>query len=350
MQKQFNNNCSASRVLGRGLRAAICATVLVVCGTALATNAATAKEQIQADPASDTRLVLLGTNGGPVLRSDRSQPSNLLIIDGHAILIDAGDGAAAQARKAGVEVPSIEMVFLTHMHLDHTADLPSLAAHNWSHPAGKAFKVYGPTGSSRFMEDGVRSMAMPISIYATQLPSKPDFATFAEVTEIRSESSEPFLVMQNDYMRVSAVANSHFDTVARDERPEGMENTLSLRFDTDERSIVFTGDTGPSDAVVRLAKDADVLVAEVIDLASVETMLREGIKVPEAALVPTLRHMAEEHLTGEELGKMAAAANVKMLVLTHFAYGSELNRDHVLSQLRKHYLGPVVFGVDLLEL
>lgn len=350
MQNQFNKNCSVRRVFGRGLHFAICAMGLVVCAIALSTNAATAKEQIHADTASKTRLVLLGTNGGPVMRSDRSQPSNLLIIDGHAILIDAGDGAAAQALKAGVEVPSIEMVFLTHMHLDHTAGLPSLAAHNWSHPAGKSFKVYGPTGSSRFMEDGIRSMAMPISIYATQLPTKPDFATFPEVTEIRSELSKPFLVMQNDYMKVSAVANSHFDTVPRDKRPHGMENSLSLRFDTDDRSIVFTGDTGPSDAVVLLAKDADILVSEVIDLTSVETSLRDSIKVPEAALVPTLRHMAEEHLTGYELGKLAAAANVKMLVLSHFAYGSKLNQDQVLSELRKHYHGPVVFGVDMLEL
>ncbi len=350
MQNKSDTRSSGRRALSRGLSSAMYVVGLILCVSGVATNAAAAPEQVNANYVANTRLVLLGTNGGPVMRGDRAQPSNLLIIDGHAIMIDAGDGAAAQALKAGVEVPAIEMVFLTHMHLDHTAGLPSVAAHNWSHPAGKPFTVYGPTGSSKFMDDGIRSMAMPIAIYATQLPTKPEFATFVDVKEIQSQSSDPFLVMQNDYMKVTAVANSHFDTIDRDMRPHGMENSISLRFDTKDRSIVFTGDTGPSEAVIRLAKDADVLVAEVIDLASVETLLRQKIKVPETALIPLLRHQSEEHLTADELGKMAAAADVKMLVLTHFAYGSELDKDQLLLDLRKHYHGPVVFGVDMLEL
>ena len=114
--------------------------------------------------------------------------------------------------------------------------------------------------------------------------------------------------------------------------------------------LLVTGDTGPSAAVERLGKDADLLVSEVIDLPVILESLKRRGTATAINLQPLIDHMAQEHLTPENVGKLAAAAGVKKVILTHFAQppGMEpINRKRILAGIRLHYKGPVAFGDDL---
>jgi ribonuclease BN (tRNA processing enzyme) len=97
---------------------------------------------------------------------------------------------------------------------------------------------------------------------------------------------------------------------------------LSYRFDLADRSIVYTGDTGPSAALAELARGADLLVSEMIDGDAVLAQMRPpGARVPEPAEAPTgfAWHMTAHHMNPLEVGELAAAAEVGRLVVTHFA-------------------------------
>ncbi|MCC7489344.1 MAG: hypothetical protein IT485_06805 [Gammaproteobacteria bacterium] len=113
---------------------------------------------------------------------------------------------------------------------------------------------------------------------------------------------------------------------------------------------MITGDTGPSRAVEELARGADVLVSELIDLDSVIASLQARKAATGVDQQPLIDHMEKEHLTPENIGRLAAAAGVKRVVLTHFgtAPGVEaIDRDAIIAGIRKHYQGPVDLGEDL---
>ena len=154
-------------------------------------------------------------------------------------------------------------------------------------------------------------------------------------------------------MTVTAAENTHFHFPAG--TPAfGMYKSFSYRFDTPGRSIVFTGDTGPSDAVADLAKGADVLVSEVISAEEVrQARVRDG---QWAALSPSeqkdfMRHMTEEHLSPDEVAKMAARAGVKTVILTHLPPSKDVDDDYqrLADQVKKGFSGEVFVAADLKE-
>jgi ribonuclease BN (tRNA processing enzyme) len=117
---------------------------------------------------------------------------------------------------------------------------------------------------------------------------------------------------------VTAVENTHFHIPAGSPY-YGKYKSYAYRFQTPDRVIVFTGDTGPSDAVTELARDADILVSEIGSTEDLkQVLIKNGTwqgMTPEQQTA-FVRHLTEEHLTPEEVGKSAARANVKMVVLT----------------------------------
>src|SRR5215475_15553242 len=82
-------------------------------------------------PKAATRLITLGTAGGPVPRAKRAQSSNLLIVNGTPYLIDAGDGTARRLAKLKFNLRSLGTIFITHGHNDHTGGLPLLLSVQW---------------------------------------------------------------------------------------------------------------------------------------------------------------------------------------------------------------------------
>ncbi|MDE2563402.1 MAG: MBL fold metallo-hydrolase [Sphingomonadales bacterium] len=322
-------------------------------GTAVAGMAMSALP-VGAAPAPRDRWVLLGTSGGPIPRKTRAQPANLLQIGNRSYLIDLGAGVTHQLVLAGVELSSIDVAFISHLHLDHSAGLASFLALDWVDAAMRRMRstpvqIYGPPGTELVVEETVKSISIQADIFRAESPraTPPDkwFAGHA----IREAGPVEFY--RDDLLRVTAVENSHYSTMKPVEHPYGRDMSFSYRFETPRRSIVYTGDTGPSPAVERLARDADVLISEVIDLKGVVGDIRRQTAGTNIDETPMIHHMELEHLTPANVGAIAGRAKVRKLVLTHFGLApgtTAINRKYMLSEIRKHYQGPVVFGTDLM--
>jgi ribonuclease BN (tRNA processing enzyme) len=112
---------------------------------------------------------------------------------------------------------------------------------------------------------------------------------------------------------------------------------------------VFSGDTGPSEAVARLAQDADVLVSEVIDTRAELESLAQRTAGESVSQQPLVDHMLKEHLAPEELGRLARDAHVKRVILTHFAPGadSETDLSGYTDGIKRFFSGPITAGRDL---
>jgi ribonuclease BN (tRNA processing enzyme) len=120
---------------------------------------------------------------------------------------------------------------------------------------------------------------------------------------------------------------------------------LAYRFDTPSGSVVFSGDTGPCDNVVRLARDADVLVHEVIDLDALVGRMRA---LPNYESV--YRQLSRSHTPYDQVGDIATRAGVRTLVLSHLVPGEESHSPEEWEALvRPHFTGEIVCGVDLDE-
>jgi ribonuclease BN (tRNA processing enzyme) len=147
-------------------------------------------------------------------------------------------------------------------------------------------------------------------------------------------------------VRVSAVRNSHYSFPPGSAEAERYQS-LSFRFDLPDRSIVYTGDTGPSPAVERLARAADLLVSEVIDTDAALAEVQRNVPNLPAATLPILKqHFLEQHLDAEAAGRLARAAGARRLVLTHISIGdrpTELTR----AAAAKAFGGPVQMANDL---
>lgn len=293
-----------------------------------------------------TVLTLLGTAGGPILQRHRSQPASLVTVNGRHFLVDSGDGTLRRLTDAGVRPNEIERIFLTHLHFDHTAGLASVLAFAWLSPNAKPIGILGPPGTAEVVADALAANRTSKTLFEAIVTQPVAWDGMAAVQSVDVET--PTIVYRDEEVTVTAVANSHFDHVAAPKDSYGISKPYSYRFQTKDRSIVFSGDTGPSEALRKLAENADILVAEVIDLEHAMSLAHaEGRS--SADLERIYAHHSKQHLSAEEVGKLAAAANVKMVVLNHLAFAEDREGAAApfLLGVRKHFKGPVAAGRDL---
>lgn len=309
---------------------------LIAC--ALAGNAAWA-----AVPASV--FITLGTMGGPVASATRSQPANLLVRGDDAYLIDSGDGAVGQLVKAGFRLQQVKAVFLSHLHIDHTGGLGAVMGLRYQNNPPGQLAIYGPPGT-RELVAGIVASLHPFMESGYGLPGtkRDDPAGMFTVTEITDGSK-----LTLGGMTVTAAQNTHYSFRAGSEDDRKFKS-LALRFDLPDRSIAYTGDTGPSANVERLAQGADLLFCEMIDVdATLANERRNNPERPQAARDELKLHLVTQHLTPGEVGKLAARAGVKRLVITHYVAGGtgEVDKAQYLATIRKQYAGPASVANDL---
>ena len=132
------------RMLIKAFGCAGLASLVAGCGLPRVPAAAAATAAPAKATATGTQLVLLGTKGGPRVGGERSNPANLLLVDGVPYVIDCGYGVARQLTRAGVQLPSLRYVFLTHMHSDHNLELGNLLYGAWSAGLRSPIDIYGP--------------------------------------------------------------------------------------------------------------------------------------------------------------------------------------------------------------
>ena len=331
-------------------KGAACAGVLATAGQAAGAGAAEpAANPPVAQPAhvapDGAKLVMLGTGGGPLVRRSRSQPASLLQVDGRIYLIDAGDGVSQKLVDSGYAPIDVSKIFLTHLHFDHVAGLASLIGFNWVSNGGTPIDIYGPPGSKAYVDDALKYLSIPEGVIAAQTPNLKPIASLVVGHEL--DTGAPATIYSDDKVRVTAVENSHFSTVDPSKRVLGAKRSYSYRFDTPYRSFVFTGDTGPSEALEKLAHNADVLVCEVMDLQKVIAYVM-ALPGPASGKAAPIEHMRREHLTPEEVGKLASKANVKLIVLNHVNTDGPTGRSSpdLAQQVRRFFRGVVILAQD----
>jgi len=300
-------------------------------------------------PKKGTRLVTLGTGGGPASRAERAQSSNLLIVNGALYVVDAGPGITDRLMRARINFRDVDNFFITHAHDDHTGGLGELLTAQYILNRTKPVNIYGPPGTEILVKALMQALGVSSDIRVS------DGTRTVPIAKVfLGHDTKIGAMYQDSNVKVTAAENTHFN-FPPGTPAYGKYKSYAYRFDTPDRVIVFTGDTGPSAAVTELAKGADGLVSEVTNSIEEykENQIRTGrwqARTPEEQAA-SIRHMSEEHLTPEEVGKIAALAGVKTVVLTHLPPTADPKDEYKRfgEQVKKHFSGQVLIAKDLME-
>jgi ribonuclease BN (tRNA processing enzyme) len=299
-------------------------------------------------PDSGVRLITLGTTAGPLPRKDRTQFSNLVIVRGVPYLIDAGDGVARRIVQAGVDFTRIGTIFITHPHNDHTGGLANLLNVAWQYARQKPIEVIGPPGTEETIQGALAFNRVDEEIRLSENRDKP----LASIVRARNVAAGE--IYRDDNITVSAIENSHFQ-FPPNSPGFGKYKSYGYRIETPTTSIVFTGDTGPSEQLKAFAKGADILVSEALAIDEIRTRLQRAgqwQKMSETERAGWEMHMSQEHITPEMAGEIAEAAGVKTLVLSHLSASGPDNDDYArfVQAAAKYFHGRLIAAKDLMEI
>lgn len=269
-----------------------------------------------------TKVVLLGT-GTPRPAPDRSGPATAIVVGDRAYLVDFGPGVIRRAAAAAAKgIPALEptkltVAFATHLHSDHTAGYPDLVLSPWVLGRTAELNVYGPEGLEEMTRDVLHAWRRDIEIRTTGLEQRAPLA-------VRAHDVRPGVVYKDDRVSVTAFL------VAHGQWPEA----LGYRFDTPDRSIVFSGDTSPSDEVVAQCQGCDVLLHEAY-----------SANAPKPAMENWDAYRVKYHTSTEQLAGIASRAKPGLLILYH--QSGRAPDEQMLREVRRGYAGKVVMGRDL---
>jgi ribonuclease BN (tRNA processing enzyme) len=298
-----------------------------------------------APPKAGTRVITLGTAAGPPPRAHRAQSSNLLIVNGSFYVVDAGDGAARRIAKAGINVRDIGTIFLTHLHDDHMAGLGTLMSVAWDNQRIQPINVYGPPRTDDLVKAAVQYFSISAEIRIA------DGGRSVPIDQVFfGHDVRPGPVYQDANVKVTAAETTHFQFHTGD--AAGRYKSYAYRFETPDRVVVFTGDTGPNDALATLAKDADLLVSEANSVEErMQGLIRSGQwqAMTPAEQAGIRRQMTQGHLSLDDVGKMATQARVKTVVLTHLTAKPDDDYTTWTNEVKKYFSGQVLIARDLME-
>jgi ribonuclease BN (tRNA processing enzyme) len=232
---------------------------------------------------------------------------------------------------AGLPFSGLRAVFITHHHSDHNAGYGSLFLLGWTSGLERPVDAYGPPPLVKMTGLLLEALSFDIETRMADEGRQP-LRPLVRPHEITTDGE----VFRDDLVRVTTARNHH----------PPLEHSFAYRFDGADRSIVISGDTTFSESVLQLARGADVLVHE--------TLYRSFWERPDAPQTPAVRrHIIASHTDAEDVGRLAAAAGVRTLVLTHFVPSDPpgaVSDDQWMDAARRHFRGEVVLGKDLMEI
>jgi ribonuclease Z len=291
------------------------------------------------------KLAILGS-GSAVPDPERGNPSQAVVVDRIVLLFDCGERTSVNLVRAGINPLDVDVLFFTHLHWDHISDFGYFAMSSWNCGRRRELPIYGPAGTAAMVESSlfgvhradvefVRAYVRALPPHVTDRPSEEPPFTVQEI--------DVGFVWERDGIRVVAGKVEHHQRV-------GMPS-VGYRIETRYGVVALSGDTAPCDGVIELARDADVLVH---DTAFIDEIIEE-------------RGMWS-HSGPTGAGRVAAAAGVKTLVLTHLgpytsapaavamasmyyggARGPEI-WDEIVARARAQFDGEVVLARDALVL
>lgn len=271
-----------------------------------------------------SKIVLLGT-GTPNAEPDRSGPSVAIVADGTPYLVDFGPGVvrrAAAAAEAGIdalEAKNLTRAFLTHLHSDHTTGYPDLILTPWGLERDEPLEVYGPVGTRAMTEHLLAAYREDIKARLDGPEPINDQGYVVNVHEF-----EPGVTYEDSNVRLEAFAVSH-----------GPIPAFGFKFHTPDRTIVISGDTAPTEAMVEASLGCDVLLHEVYSAVRLEKRSAAW-----------QRYHSAVHTSSHELADIASRARPGLLILYHQLFWGASEED-LLSEIRARYDGEVVSGNDL---
>jgi len=288
----------------------------------------TSYSQSPTDPTAKTRIVFLGT-GNPSANPDRMGPSVAIVVNGTPYIIDCGPGvvrrAAAAARLGvkGMEVTNLKMLFVTHLHSDHTLGYPDLIFSPWVLGRKKPLEVYGPPGIQAMTNHILLAYQEDNEIRIKGLEHANATGNKVNVHEIK-----PGVIYKDQNVTVKAFLVKH----------GSWPQAFGFRFETPDRVIVISGDTSPSQSVVENCNGCDVLIHEVYSQVGFNASKEDWRK-----------YILSFHTSTRELSEIATKAKPKLLILYHqmFFGGPTDTEDGILNEIRQGYQGRFVSAHDL---
>ena len=269
-------------------------------------------------------IQVLGS-GGPEMTDQRASSSYLVWRDARArVLVDIGGGAALRFGESGARMEDLDAFLFTHLHVDHTADLPALLKSSYFGERKRPLPVYGPAGNVAFpaTTEFVADLFDPSHgafRYLGDFLRGSDDGYQLRARDVRPAPGEIRKVFAADGIVISAASVAH-----------GTVPALAWRVEVDTKAIVFSGDTNGEDPVLkRLAKNADVFVAH--------NAVPEGTTGAPRAL----------HMPPSVIAQIASSAAVKQLVLSHRMLRTLGREDETRRVIAASYSGPLVFADDL---
>jgi ribonuclease BN (tRNA processing enzyme) len=279
-----------------------------------------------------TRIVFLGTKGGPRIGIGSSNPANLVVVNDTPFVIDCGMGVSRQLVGAGVPIPSVKYIFISHHHSDHNLEYGNLVYNAWAAGLSTPIRSFGPQGIEAMTKTYWELNKFDVETRIAD-EGRPDPRPLLIAKDITDDG----VVLQTADVKVTAFRTPH---------PPIVDN-FAYKFETPDGVIVFSSDTNYNPKLAEFAKGADVLVHECLYLPAVDRLV---IKTKNGATLK--KHLLESHTTTEDVGRIAAAAGVKMLVMSHFVPGDDplVTDDNWTEDVKKNYSGRIIVAKDLMEL
>lgn len=278
------------------------------------------------------RLVILGSKGGPAIRPGGPSPTSSLIeIGGRRIVVDCGLGVSRGLVEAGMALPDLDLVLITHLHSDHVLELGPLLHTAWTAGLKTPVRVFGPVGTTAVWDGFVASLSYDINLRIDD-EGRPDIRDLVRITEYGEG-----ILLEEDGLSIEAL---------RVEHPPVTE-CYALRFNHQGRTIVFSADTAYLPRLADFARNADILVHEALHPDGVDRLVArtgngERLK----------QHLINSHTMAADVGRIAVQAKAAHLVLNHLVPADDplIAEAQWTEQVRTTWDGPLSIGRDGLEL
>ena len=302
---------------------------LLVCNSALYSQA------VATPPASRFKVILLGTAPGPTIHAERLGISTLVVAGTEQLLFDAGRGLTFALARLSIPPATVTKVFLTHLHSDHIVSIPELYLFPWASQGRKTpLQIWGPEGTAAMSAKLTDAFAFDIHIRRdVDEKFSPD-----GVRIVATDITEG-IVYDASGVKVTAFLVDHGP----------VKPAFGYRVDYDGHSVVFSGDTKPSDNLVKFARGADVLIHEV-GTSKNDPALTGPPDEPMPGR-PNLtraqaRTIVNHHTDVAEVTQIFQRVNPKLAVFSH----ANLPSAETLATVKRGYAGRVEFGADLMTI